>query len=155
MISYTEILLPQAADNRLRGSKLPLYLFILTAFVSTVRSLIHLLAPDGGAGSIAGMDLSVQGANGIIFAFSLWGSAQLIYALIQLVVAFRYRSLVPLMWLLIVLETLLRVLVGRMKPVHFAHTPPGAIGNYVYLPLAILMLSMCLRTGTQKTRPQV
>ena len=74
VISYTEILLPQAADNRLRGSKLPLYLFILTAFVSTVRSLIHLLAPDGGAGSIAGMDLSVQGANGIIFAFSLWGS---------------------------------------------------------------------------------
>jgi hypothetical protein len=112
--------------------------------VSTIRSLIHLLAPDGGAGSIAGMDLSVAGAQGIIFSFALWGSAQLIYALIQLVVVFRYRSLVPFMYVLLILETLLRELVGHMKPVHFAHTPPGAIGNYVILPLAALMLALSL-----------
>ena len=120
--------------------KLPLYVFTLIALVSLVRSCIHLLAPDGGAGSIAGMDLSVAGADGIIFGFALWGSSQLIYALIQLTVAFRYRSLVPAMYLLLILEALLRMLVGRMKPVHFAHTPPGAYGNYVILPLAILML---------------
>ena len=39
-----------------------------------MRSSIRLLAPDGGAGLIAGMDLSVAGAPGIIFAFALWGS---------------------------------------------------------------------------------
>jgi hypothetical protein len=41
---------------------------------------------------------------------------------------------------LLIIETLLRMLVGHMKPVTFAHTPPGAIGNYVLLPLAALML---------------
>jgi len=37
------------------------------------------VAPDGGAGSITGMDISVAGARGIIFAFALWESAQLIF----------------------------------------------------------------------------
>ncbi|HWE50533.1 MAG TPA: hypothetical protein VG273_12115 [Bryobacteraceae bacterium] len=139
-MTFFEFLLPPVADNTVRGSKFPVYLFTLLAIVSTVRSCIHLLTPDGGAGSIAGMDLSVAGAPGIIFAFALWGSAQLIYAFIQLTVAFRYRSLTPFMYLLLFIETLLRMLVGHMKPVTFAHTPPGAYGNYVILPLAASML---------------
>jgi hypothetical protein len=138
------VLLPAKADNVVRGAKPPVYVFMLIAIVSTVRSFIHLLAPDGGAGSIAGMDLSVAGRDGIVFSFALWGSAQLVYALIQLVVVCRYRSLVPFMYVLLILETLLRQLVGHMKPVAFRHTPPGAIGNYVYLPLAALMLAWCL-----------
>jgi len=130
--------------------KLPVYVFTLIAIISAVRSCIHLLTTDGGAGSIAGMDLSVAGAEGIIFAFALWGSAQLIYALIQLLVAFRYRSLIPLMYVLLILETLLRELVGRMKPVSFAHTPPGAVANYVILPLALVMLALSLRVADRR-----
>lgn len=144
MKNFLEVLLPAQADNTIRGMKLPVYVFTLISVVSLVRSCIHLLAPDGGAGSIAGMNLAVDGAGGIIFAFALWGSAQLIYAVIQLVVAFRYRSLVPFMYVLLIVETLLRELVGHMKPVTFAHTPPGAIGNYVILPLAGLMLVLSL-----------
>jgi hypothetical protein len=138
------------ADNTIRGMKLPVYVFTLIAIISAVRSCIHLLTTDGGAGSIAGMDLSVAGAEGIIFAFALWGSAQLIYALIQLLVAFRYRSLIPLMYVLLILETLLRELVGRMKPVSFAHTPPGAVANYVILPLALVMLALSLRVADRR-----
>lgn len=69
------------------------------------------------------MDLTVSGAGGIVFAFALWGSSQLLLALVQVAVAFRYRSLVPAMYLLLALEILLRMLVGAMKPVSFAHTP--------------------------------
>jgi hypothetical protein len=140
MLLSFEFFLPSVADDTVRGSKVPSYLFALIAIVSTVRSCIHILAPDGGAGSIAGLDLSVAGAPAIIFSFALWGSAQLVYALIQLAVAFRYRALVPLMYLLLIVETLLRMLVGHIKPVTFAHTPPGAYGNYVLLPLATFML---------------
>lgn len=124
----------------MRGSPWPARVLAVIAILSTARSCIHLLAPDGGAGSIAGMDLAVAGADGIIFAFALWGSSQLIYALIQLLAAFRYRSLIPFMYLLLAFETALRMGVGRMRPVTFAHTPPGAIGNYVILPLALVML---------------
>ena len=140
-------LLPPIADNKIRGMKLPVYVFTLIAILSTIRSCIHLLAPDSGAGTIAGMDLSVAGAPGIIFSFALWGSAQLIYAFIQLVAAFRYRSLVPFMYVLLFIETLLRMLVGHMKPVAFSHTPPGAYGNYVMLPLAALMLILSYRSA--------
>ena len=98
------------------------------------------LSARWGAGSIVGIDLSVPAADGIIFAFALWGGSQLIYALVQLAVAFRYRSLVPFCDLLLILETLLRMLVGPMKPVHCAHTPP----DQIILPLAVLMLGLCL-----------
>ena len=144
MTRILETLLPFKADNTIRGMKLPVYVFALIAAISIARSFIHLLAPDGGAGSIAGMDLTVAGSSGIIFAFSLWGSAQLIYAIIQIIVVIRYRSLVPLMYALLILETLLRELVGHIKPVTFTHTPPGAIANNIILPLAALMLVVAL-----------
>jgi hypothetical protein len=143
------ILLPEKADNIIRGMKLPVVVFTILAIVSTVRSCVHIFAPDGGAGSIAGMDLSVQGAQGIVFAFALWGSAQLVYALIQLTVALRYRSLVPAMYVLLAIETMLRMLVGKLKPATFLHTPPGAIGNYVVLPLSILMLGLCFSGSSE------
>lgn len=142
-------LLPPVADNKIRGMKLPVYVFTVIAFISTIRSFIHLLAPDSGAGSIAGVDLSA-GASGIIFAFALWGSAQLVYSCVQLAVAFRYRSLVPFMYVLLMLETVLRELAGRMKPVVFAHKPPGAIGDYIVLPLSILMLIFSLRESPRE-----
>ena len=54
-------LLPPPCDDY-RGSRLAFYFLILVAVASTARSLIHILAPDGGAGSIAG--LAVDGAGG-------------------------------------------------------------------------------------------
>lgn len=135
---------PSTVDNTIRGKKLPYYMFAFFAVVSAVRSCIHTFAPDGGAGSIAGMNLAVAGADGIIFAFALWGSSQLLFAFIQLLVAFRYRSLVPMMYLMLIAEVLLRKLVYFMKPVTFAHTPPGAVANQVLLPLAALMFVLSL-----------
>ncbi len=145
-----ETLLPATIDNVIRGTKIPFYIFALYAIISTVRSCIHLLSPDGGAGTIAGLDLSVAGADGIIFSFALWGSSQLLFALMQLLAVIRYRSLIPFMWLMLALEVLLRELVGAMKPVTFAHTPPGAIGNQLILPLAAVMLVWSLWSGSKK-----
>ena len=149
MKTIFETLLPAKADNTLSGSNLPFYLFVLLTLIGTMRRFNHIFSPDGGAGSIAGMDLSA-GANGIIFAFALWGSAQLIYALLQWVVVLRYRSLIPLMWLIQLLETLGRMLVGRIKPVTFAHTPPGSYQNYIYLLLAVVMLGLSLWSATRQ-----
>jgi hypothetical protein len=152
MITAIEIILPARVDNTIRGVKLPFYVFCLLALISTARSCIHLLSPDGGAGTIAGMDLTVAGAGGIIFAFGLWGSSQLLFAIIQLLVVFRYKSLVPLMYLMLILEILLRELVGVIKPVIFAQPPPGEIGNQIVLPLAGVMLILTL-WSTSKSLP--
>ncbi len=153
MTKLITLLLPAKIDNLIRGSRIPWIVFTLLAIVSIVRSFIHLLSPDDGAGSIAGMDLSVAGADGIIFAFALWGSSQVLFALVQLAVVVRYRALVPMMYVMLILETLLRELVGKMKPVAFAHTPPGAIGNQLILPLAIVMLGLALWSGFGQANP--
>ena len=151
MKSILKILLPGTADNTIRGSRLPYYTLILVAAIGLVRSCIHVFSSDGGAGSIAGMDLTISGANEVIFAFALWGSEQLVYGLLQWLVILRYRSLVPLMWGVQFLETLGRILVPRLKPVTFSHTPPGAYQNYLYLVLAVLMVGLSLWSGNKST----
>ncbi len=140
-------LLPKSADLRYEGNRIAGWLFLLLAIVSMGRSLIHLFAPDGGAGSIAGIDLSQGGEQSIIFAFGLWGLSQVIYAVFQLLVALRYRSLIPLMYLILAFETVGRMAVGAMKPPVMLHAAPGGIANYIMLPLAVLMLVLSLRNG--------
>jgi len=144
------LILPIAADNRYKGNKIALWVFTILAIVSTGRSIIHFLAPDGGAGSIAGLDLT-QGAENIIFVFGLWGLSQLLYALIQLLVAFRYRSLIPLFYLILFFEIIGRMAVGVMKhPILLHGTPPGGIANYVLLPIVLIMFILSISQNEEK-----
>ena len=38
-----------------------------------------------------------------------------------------------------------RLLLGRAKPVELSGTAPGEIGNYLFIPLALIMLVSALR----------
>ena len=152
MKTILSIIFPTKADNTIRGTKLPLYFFILIASIGIVRSCIHIFSRDGGAGSIAGMNLDISGANEVIFAFALWGAEQFIYALIQWLVIIRYRSLLPLMWGVQFLETSGRMLIGQLKPITFLHMPPGAYQNYIYLVLSITMLALSLWSASKQVK---
>jgi hypothetical protein len=135
-------------DNRYRGHPLALWLLWPAIIAALWRSQHHMLAPDGGAQSIATMplDLYPPGARANIIAlFGQWGLSQLLLALLMLLVALRWRALVPLMWLLIVLEAGGRQLVGWAKPVVTLHTAPGAAGNLPLLLVALVMLALSLR----------
>jgi hypothetical protein len=142
-----ERILPKQVDKRYSGQQAAYYVFVLIAITSMIRSLIHVFLPDGGAGIIAGLDLSMGGEN-IIFAFGLWGVSQVIYALIQLLVAFHYKSLIPFMYILLITETLGRMFVGIIKPPVLYSTPPGGYANWILLPLAIIMLYLSLKENT-------
>lgn len=146
-------LLPERADNDFRGRKVALVVFYVITFATLVRSLIHLLAPDGGAQSIATIPLDAFGADAagaVVFTFSVWGLSQVLLGVVYVVVALRYRSLIPLMYTLLIVEYAGRLLVGRFKPVVTVTTPPGEIVNYVMVPLGIMMLVLSLwpRTST-------
>lgn len=133
--------LPKEINNKYEGYKIALYVFLMYASISIIRSLIHVFSSDGGAGSIAKVDLT-QGAENIIFVFALWGSSQLIVAIIQFIVAFRYKKLLPLMYLLLFLEYGLRTYIGNVRPMIFevgAGAPPGAYLNKLMIPLTIIM----------------
>ena len=120
------------------GSKVPYYFLILVAIASTIRSLIHIFAPDGGANSIAGIDIAVQGGANIIALFGQWGALQLLLALFYWLAIFQYKFLIPAMLAVVVLEQLFRIGAGLLKPLEIASPPPGAIGSQILLPIAIL-----------------
>ena len=127
------------------GSRWALWFLVLTTVTSTARSLVHLFAPDGGAGSIAHIALDVAGGPNIVAIFSQWGASQLILACVQWVVVLRYRFLIPATLALVALEQLLRMLAGYLKPLQVESAPPGAYGTYVVLVLSIVFLVLSLR----------
>ena len=144
-------LLPKQADNSFQGYKFTLYFFYLLTMVTLIRSCIHIFFPDGGANIIASIDVSVDGGNTIISISALWGLSQLLFGVLYVIIAVRYRSLVPLMFLFILLEYSMRILVGFFKPIETTRIPPGAIGNFILMPLSLLLLIFSLiRPRTQK-----
>lgn len=113
--------------------------------VITVRSLIHMLLPDGGAHSIATIDIAVAGGSNIVALFGQWGASQLLLALLLWVLLLRYRGLVPLVLAVFTAEPCLRGLAGHLKPITTMGTAPGVDLNWVVLPaLAVLLwMSLC------------
>lgn len=136
-----------AADQPYHGGRAPLFFMVLIAFASTARSLVHLFVADGGAGSIAGIDLSVAGGANIVAVFGQWGASQLVLALLQWLVIFRYRFLLPVMLVVLVLEQGLRLLAGHLKPLQIDTPPPGAAGTYVALALGLVFLALAVRNS--------
>ena len=128
-----------------RGSRWALWFFALVTVTSTARSLVHLFAPDGGAGTIAQIALNVAGGPNIVAIFSQWGASQLLLACVQWVVLFRYTFLVPALLALVTLEQLLRLLAGYLKPLQVESAPPGAYGTYIILVLSLVFLLLSLR----------
>lgn len=142
-MNSSRFLPPAAAEYK--GPKIAIYFLILVAVVSTIRSLIHIFAADGGAGSIAGISVDVAGGINIIAMFGQWGASQLILAIFYWLAILRYRFLTPFMLAVVVLEQALRIGVGQLKPVEVASPPPGEIGSYILLPLSLLALILSLR----------
>ena len=137
-------------DEKYAGPKVPFYFLILIAAVSTVRSLIHMLAADGGAHSIAGIAVNITSEANLIALFAQWGASQLILALFYWLAILRYRFLTPLMLLIVFLEQLLRIGAGRLKPLQVAAPPPGAIGTQILLPVSAVILIWSLWPSARK-----
>ncbi len=122
------------------GPRIVVVVLVILNIVGTVRSCIHIFAPDSGAESIAGMDVTVAGGSNAIALLAQWGGAQLLEAIVIWAVVLRYRGLVPLMMLIVTLEQIVRTLIGGFKPVTSAHTPPGAVMTNLLLPICVLVL---------------
>lgn len=148
-------LLPTAVTNEYRGSRIALYAFAVLTVVTVARSLVHILAPDGGAASIATIplaDFSANGAATVVHLFALWGLSQLLLALVYIVALLRYRSLVPLLYALAAVEYGVRLVLGFAKPIELAGTAPGGVANYAMVPLLLVLLWLSLRERGRAAR---
>ena len=148
-----DILFPRKVSNDYQGNPIAKWVFIVITLVTIVRSLIHVIAPDGGAQSIATIPLdnySKAAAATVILMFSFWGLSQLLIGFVYAIVLWRYQALIPFMYVLLIIEYGMRIILGLLKPIETAGTAPGGIGNFIFLPIAILMLIFSLLKPKQE-----
>ena len=148
-------LFPQNNTNAYRGNPIAKWIFALLTIVTIARSLMHMFSSDGGAQSIATIPLdsfTANGADAVILIFALWGLSQLLIGIIYGVVLWRYQALIPLMYMFMIFEYVMRIVLGAIKPIATTGTAPGAIGNYIVIPLAIVMLVLSLRKSDREAQ---
>ena len=129
---------------------------IITAvylLIVVIRSCVHLFASDGGANSIAGIDVSVEGGDNIIAIFHQWGAIQLILAGLLVVLFFRYPGLTPLVVLTLAIDPIMRALAGQMMSVTSQSTPPGEALNWpAFFTLVLLFVASLKESSSTKKK---
>ena len=132
-------LFPDRFDNSYRGLRLALWLLYPLTFVNLVIGLVTVFRPDSGAAA-DGIPLDRYvggGAAAVISVVALLGLARVLTGLLAVLVLARYRSMTPLIYLLMVTDFLAHKAIGAMKPM--AHLP-GATGGYVVAVLITLSI---------------
>ncbi|MCK6509010.1 hypothetical protein L6R29_03445 [Myxococcota bacterium] len=150
-MSTVQKLFPVQANNAYKGSKIALYASYPILTMLLFRSCVHFLKGDGGVNSIATI-VRFDGSpdpNRVIYLFSsLWGSQQLLFVLLFVVVLVRYRNLLPLFYALLVVEVCFRLVVGFLHSLDtsfYLRTPPGKLGNLPMLILLTILLFLSLK----------
>lgn len=138
-------LLPPSTNHGYAGAPAAAWFLVLLGVAWVVPGLIHSLLPDGGAGVIAGLDLSTQ--RPLIVALFAWaGATQIAHGLVMITVGMRYRPLVPLLLAISLLERGLLVWSAWVRHVPVSgHRPPEHYGSLVAVPLIMLFLWLSLR----------
>jgi hypothetical protein len=78
------------------AKKLSLGVLLALGFIDLGRGGFHWLAPDSGAGVVAGMNLSFPNARDVVFLLALNGISQIFWGIAYLFIVFRARQLVRL-----------------------------------------------------------
>jgi hypothetical protein len=138
-------LFPPSTNAQFQGPAIAVWFVVLAGIMTIVPGCIHYFLPDGGAGVIAGMDLSQRKET--IFALFAWmGAQQIAQGIGYVIIGLRYRALVPLFLLLIVIERSLSAYDGWFgKGSVSGHHPPEHYGSVVAAVLAALLLSLAMR----------
>lgn len=139
-------LLPPSTNDAYRGMKLAAWALTFLAAGTIIPALIHIGLPDGGAGVIAGLNLTQGGAT-IISLFAWAGTTQFVWGLMLLAISLRYRSLVPLALALLVIERAVHTWnMWGPKGAHLAggHHPPEAWVTLGSVPVLAILLALSL-----------
>ena len=151
-------LFPSRLNNRYEGSKIAVYGLYPIFAMYIFRSLIHFLAENSGLVGIAtikqfpiteGLD-----PNTIIYLFaSLWGATQVSLMIILLILFIKYKNLIPLIYLICLLDQCFRLISGYLHPLgqdYYINTPPGVISNIPVLLYLIFMFYLSLKGNTKR-----
>jgi hypothetical protein len=142
-------LFPERIDNTYRGYRLALWLFALLLLMKVAMSVNCILNGYSVASSADGIPLDTftsAAAQTIVSLVAIWGLAHLMISVLGIVVLVRYRSMIPLMFALLLVEHLGRKLILRFLPLVRTGTPPGFFVNLALLAVMIVGLALSLRS---------
>lgn len=145
---------PPSTNHQYHGSRYAAWFLTFYGIGWIVPGLIHSFLPDGGAGTIAGRDLSHNPAL-IVGLFAWAGATQIAHGIVTLVVALFYRSLVPLFLLVSLLERVLlswSAWIGRGQT--GGHHPPEHYASLILVPFILFFLWLALRPATAQSGGQ-
>ena len=142
----TEVL-PESLDNRFRGRVGALWLFVPVLIVKTGIALGTIFNGRAAAQSADGIPLDRFGADGaqaVVALFAIWGLAQLVLCGLGVLALVRYRAMVPLLFLLLLLEQLARKGILMVQPIPRAGTAPGGAINLALLAIMAVGVALSL-----------
>ena len=140
-------LLPQRFDSTYRGHKLALWFFALIVLMRVAMSLNSILNGRYVASSADGIPLETYtpaAAQTAVSLFALLGLSNLMICLVCVLVLARYRSMVPLMFTLLLLQYVGGRLILHYLPIIRTGTAPGVYVNLSLLVLVVLGLVLSL-----------
>ena len=141
--------LPPSTNAAYRGARSSAWFLGLIALLTLAPALIHSFAPDGGASSIAHLDMGSR-RDLVVSVFRWEGATQMAFGLAMFAVAVRYRPLTPLFLGLAIVERGLMALQGWvLAPPVNGHHPPEHYSSLLTVPLALvfMVLAMPRRPG--------
>ena len=148
-------LLPSNINDKYTGTKIAYYGLFPIFAVLIFRSLVHFLSESSGLVGIATMKqiplIDGLNPNNLIYLFaSLWGATQVSLTIILLVLFIKYKSFIPLIYLICLLDQCFRIVSGMLHPLseeYYINTPPGVILNIPVLIYLITMFYLSLIKG--------
>jgi hypothetical protein len=150
-------ILPRRIDNTWRGHPLALWLFVPVLVFKTGIALGTIFNGHQAAQSADGIPLDSfgpAGAQAVVALFAIWGLSQLIFSVFGVLALIRYRAMIPLIFLLLLLEHLARRWILLLKSIVRTGTPPGFYINLALLVMMIAGLALSLRSRPDSPLPQ-
>ena len=151
-------LFPSGLNKQYEGSKIVVYGLYPIFAMYIFRSLVHFLAENSGLVGIAtikqfpiteGLD-----PNTIIYLFaSLWGATQVSLVIILLILFIKYKNLIPLIYLICLLDQCFRLISGYLHPLgqdYYINTPPGVISNIPVLLYLMFMFYLSIKGNSKR-----
>ena len=144
---------PRQIDNNYRGHKLALWLFALLALMKLGMSLSAIFDGYNMARSADGIPINTftsGGAEAIVSITALLGLSHFLLASLGVLALIRYRAMIPLMYVLLLVEYFAKKWILLVHPIVRTGTSPSTYVNLVLIALLIVGLALSLRTKVNR-----
>lgn len=139
---------PERIDNHYRGHRLAIWLLYPITLLSLGIALSAIFSSDGGIQDADGVPLdsfASGGAQVVLATVALLGLSKLLLSSLHVLALFRYRAMIPLVYVLLVADYVGHKGIELMKPIDRVGTPYGVVVTAVLFALSILGLVLSLR----------